>query len=295
MNRWFFCVLLLSSCQSTTNEGPFLPGRVVGVNRNSKLEETSGLAASRRYPGFLWAHNDSGNPPDLFLLDSTGQTSARLRLAGANNKDWEDMAAMTTADSVTWLFIGDIGDNLEKRTVKRIYKLAEPPLDEENDIPVADTLFIRLSDEPRDTEAMLADPLTRNLYLVTKREGEVLLYEIKFPFTADTLVAERTLQIPLRQVTAGDISTDGLEILLKTYDGIYYWKRLPGQSVPDALRQPGTELSYEREPQGESIAWALDGSGFYTLSENAKGERGRLYFYARRSAGQLLDALGPRP
>lgn len=202
------------------------------------------------------------------------------------------MAAMTTADSVTWLFIGDIGDNLEKRKVKRIYKLAEPLLDETSGIPVADTLFIRLSDEPRDTEALLADPITQNLYLVTKRESEVHVYELTYPFNADTLVAQPVLHLPMRHVTAGDISPNGQEILIKSYDAIYYWKRAPGQSVPDALRQPGTELSYEREPMGESIAWAADGSGFYTLSENSKGERGRLYFYERR---QRPDSLKPRP
>lgn len=290
MHRWLL-LLLLFSCQSKPSDGPFLPGRVLGVNRNAKLEETSGLAASRRYTGLLWAHNDSGHPADLFLLDSLGQTTAQFRLARARNKDWEDMAAMTTDNGVTWLFIGDIGDNRQQRRVKRIYKLLEPDLDESKEIPVTDTLLVRLSDEPRDTEALLADPITQNLYLVTKREGEVLLYELKQPFTADTLVAQQILALPYRQVTAGDISLDGMEILIKTYDGIYYWKRRPGQSVPDALREPGIELPYEPEPQGEAIAWATDGSGFYTLSENAKGERGRLIFYARR----VPDSLTVRP
>jgi hypothetical protein len=120
------------------------------------------------------------------------------------------------------------------------------------------------------------------LYLVTKRQGDAWLYELKYPFETDTLIARRVLHIPLRHVTGGDISADGTEILLKTYDIIQYWKREPTQSVPDALRQPGTSLSYEREPMGETITWAVDGSGYYTLSENAKGVRGRLYFYARR-------------
>lgn len=118
-----------------------------------------------------------------------------------------------------------------------------------------------------------------------------MLYEVTYPFNGDTLVAQPVLRLPFRHVTAGDISSDGLEIVVKNYHAIYYWKRMPGQSVPDALRQPGTELSYEREPMGESIAWALDGSGFYTLSENTKGERGKLYFYARRP----LDSLGAKP
>lgn len=274
-------LLLMAACQSAPTDGPFLPGQVLGVNNNKKLEETSGLAASRRYPGHFWAHNDSGHPTDLFLLDSTGQTQAKFHLAGAHNKDWEDMAAMTVADT-TWLFIGDIGDNLRKRAVKRIYQLAEPSIEDEGEVQVSDTLLVRLEDEIHDTEALLADPISRNLYLVTKRQGDAWLYELKYPFEADTLIARRVLHIPLRHVTGGDISANGTEILLKTYDVIHYWRREPSQSVPDALLQPGTPLAYEREPLGETIAWAVDGSGFYTLSENAKGVRGRLYFYARR-------------
>jgi hypothetical protein len=260
----------------------------MGINQNPNLEEVSGLVASVRHPGKLWAHNDSGNPAVLFLLDSTGSTVTSFRIAGARNRDWEDIA-IGGPDSAAVLFIGDIGDNQEHRQVKYIYCVKEPMDLEQEELPVVDTLKIQFEGRPRDSEALLADPVSGNLFLITKREREVRLYEIPYPFVSDTLILESVAQLPLQHITAGDISRDGSEILLRNYTSIYYWRRAPGQSVPDALRQPPVELPYEPEPQGETIAWAGDGSGYFTLSENGKGERGKLLFYSRVSGDKKSE------
>lgn len=282
---WCIClvgILFVTGCEWKAEEGPFSSGRILGANTNAALAEASGLAASRRYPGFLWSHNDSGHPPELFLLDSTGQTQITFRLTGVRNRDWEDIAIGPGPDSSTWLYIGDIGDNAGRHRFKRVYMLSEPDRETDSVLMVADTLVIRLADKPRDTEALLVDPLTRNLYLVSKREKEVKLYEIQFPF-GDTVAVEPLMDLPFRHVTAGDISRDGTEILLKSYTTIYYWDRRPGESVPEALRRPAVELTYDPEPIGEAVAWASDGSGYYTLSENPKGEQSQLLFYVRRN------------
>ncbi|MBL7850595.1 MAG: hypothetical protein JNN04_06810 [Cyclobacteriaceae bacterium] len=252
-----------------------------GTNKNKDLEETSGLVASQLYPGCFWAHNDSGHPAELFLLDSTAQTRASFLIAGAKNRDWEDIARLTI-DSTSMLFIGDIGDNNRQHGMKVIYCVPEPDsLEGITELIPSRTLWIRLSGGYRDLEALMADPTTKNLYLISKREYEVNVYEIAYPYPEDTLEVAPILQLPLSQITAADISADGSEILIKNYNEVYYWKRLPGQRIAEVLSTDPISLPYEQEPQGESITWALDGSGYYTLSENGKGERGRLYFYAR--------------
>jgi hypothetical protein len=53
-------------------------------------------------------------------------------------------------------------------------------------------------------------------------------------------------------------------------------------ALPEALRKKPDILHYTEEPQGESLAFNLDGSGFYTLSEQIVGEETYLYFYGRR-------------
>jgi hypothetical protein len=280
--KFSIALLLLFSCASPKPEQwIFTLGTEKGVNDNKRLEETSGLVASDRYRGYYWAHNDSGHPAKLFLLDSMALTRATFPISGAKNRDWEDITRLTL-DSVSLLFIGDIGDNKQQHDIKIIYCVPEPKnLDSTSALNPTQTLWIRLAGRARDMEALMADPVTKNLYLISKREHEVNVYEITYPYPRDTLEVEAILELPISRITAADISADGSEILLKNYTDVFYWKRSPGQTIPDALKASPIILPYEREPQGESIAWALDGSGYYTLSENGKGERGRLLFYKR--------------
>lgn len=279
----FLILLGMVACQSPRRaDTPFESGIVVGVNSNEKLKEASGLAASTRYPGHLWSHNDSGHHADLFLLDETGKTTVSFRLAKIKNRDWEDIAIGPGPKDGAYIYIGDIGDNEALFPYKYIYRLREPDLNHEGKLHDVDTLTVKLPDKPRDTETLMIDPLTKNLFLVTKREKEVRLYEIAYPFLTDTLVATQITSLPMRQIVAGDISRDGREVLLKSYDHIYYWKRAGRESVGDLLKTPAIELDYNREPLGEAIAWAADGSGFFTMGENAKGRRGTLIFYKRR-------------
>lgn len=274
-------VVAIGCAAPETSTGLFEPGVALGVNHNKQLEESSGLVASSKFPGRLWAHNDSGHAPEIFLLDSTAQTQASFRISGAVNRDWEDICRLST-DTASYLFIGDIGDNSRRHGLKVIYCVPEPDrLEGLSELTPTKTITIHLAGGYRDMEALMADPLTQNLYLISKREHAVRVYEVAFPYPDDTVHLDHILEIPVSKITAADISPDGSEILMKNYTDVFYWKRNAGQTVVEALKAPPLILPYEREPQGESIAWAIDGSGYYTLSENGKGERGKLYFYPR--------------
>lgn len=286
LTKWFTLpvTIFVIACQPSRSDSDtlFLKGEVLGTNNNKRLKEASGLVASVRYPGYLWSHNDSGHPADLFLLDSIGQTRAEFRLAKIKNRDWEDISMGTGPGDASYIYLGDIGDNNGQYQFKYLYRLKEPDLDQLEELHEVDTLVVKLNGEIHDTETLMIDPITKNIYIVTKREKNVGLYEIKFPFQEDTVIANRIATLPLKQIVAGDISPDGGEILLKNYNHIYYWKRPPGMSVGNALMAPNMVLPYERESVGESIAWAYDGSGFFTLGENTQGDRAKLYFYKRR-------------
>jgi hypothetical protein len=71
-------------------------------------------------------------------------------------------------------------------------------------------------------------------------------------------------------------------VLLKNYNEIYYWKRNSNEPILEVLKRKPIKIDYDREPQGEAIAWKLDGSGFYTLSESKLIVGGNLYFYKRK-------------
>ncbi len=278
-------IFSMLACQADMpDESPFEIGHAVGTNKNKKLEETSGLVASEKNHGYLWAHNDGGHPAEIFLLDeNTAKSIKAFGLSKARNRDWEDIAlGPGPEENVNYLYIGDIGDNLANFPVKYVYRIREPSMDGPEDIVDFDTLIIKLEDEPRDAEALMVDPVSRNLYLISKREHSVRLYEVPFPFTTDTLIAHSICKLPYRSITAADISADGKEVLIKNYDQIFYWKKKGDETIPDLLKTPAIRLAYDRELQGEAIAWARDGSGFYSLGENAKGERAKLFFYKRK-------------
>src|SRR5262245_41247001 len=56
------------------------------------LVESSGVAISRRTPGVLWSHNDSGNDSILFAIEPNGTARGRMRVP-VRMRDWEDISA----------------------------------------------------------------------------------------------------------------------------------------------------------------------------------------------------------
>ena len=70
----------------------FSGGRQVAEIQDLRLTEASGMVASRKNKGLLWVHNDSGNQPRIFLIDTLGKVQRAFYLKNAMNFDWEDIA-----------------------------------------------------------------------------------------------------------------------------------------------------------------------------------------------------------
>lgn len=292
----FCCIAVLGGCASipTDPAGGMRVGERVdgGEVKAPHLIEISGVASSRRYPGMLWVHNDSGDTNRLYLIDRQGQYYGELWLDGCSARDWEDLATgPDPASSGHFLYVGDTGDNLGVFRDRQICRVIEPELTlGEEPFSLrrsAEVLRVKFADQPRDAEALLVDPLTHDIYIVTKREPQVVLYRLPYPqpFGGRMEVAPQGI-LALTGVSAGDVSPDGGEILLKTLSGIFYWRIRPGASWLETLQGLPHRVPYVREPQGEALAWAADGSGYFTLSEKVLGLAPHVYFYPR---------LGPLP
>jgi hypothetical protein len=290
-----FCLLALSfliSCSKkkvNTNEKYFLTGKPLGELENKNLEEASGLVASIKNPGCLWTHNDSGNKAQVFLIDTHANVKLTCTLKGIENRDWEDISiGPGPASDKKYIYVGDIGDNFARYPLKFVYRFEEPQMVKGVDkivITKFDTITFRLEDQQKDTETLIIDPKTNDLYIVSKREEPVFVYQLKYPFnTKDTLTARRLFSLPFTQIVAGDFSSDGEELLLKNYEDIYYWKTPKEKSLQEALKEKPELLAYEQEPQGEAIAWARGDNGFYTLTEKVEGEKCELFFHKRNNA-----------
>jgi hypothetical protein len=291
--RFLFASLILVSCStnqtSKVDEPEFHRGKKLAEHKLKVLKEVSGLASSINNPGLLWAHNDSGNDSDIFLIDQNLSVTQRYVLAGVENRDWEDIVVGPGPDSArNYLYVAEIGDNEAVFPYKYIYRFEEPAIktahqQETITITEFETIIFELPDGRKDTEALLVDPKTRNLIVVSKREEPVNVYQIEYPYPInDTITAKQVATLPLTQIVAGSFSSDGNEILMKNYNHIYYWKNSSNMSLLELLKEQPKEIPYSIEPQGESITWAYDDSGFFTISEINKGKNSFLYFYKRK-------------
>ena len=266
------------------SEGLFTVGESMGIV-DERLVEASGLVASVNNPGYLWSHNDSGNPSEIFLIDQHARIKLTCKFINLENRDWEDIAVGTSlSEGKTYIYVGDIGDNQALYPTKLIYRFEEPVFTDQQEIIISeyDTLIVKLPDGVRDSEAMMIDPISLDIFLFSKREDSVRLYQIQYPFDQDLLLAERIAILPFHNINAADISNDGSEVLIKDYDKIYYWRKEGKESIRELLLKKPIELPYEKGPQDEAITWMRDGSGFFTLGETVGGEGGNLVFHKRK-------------
>ena len=265
-----------------------------GALESAALNEVSGLAASIKNKGALWVHNDSGGEPKVYLIDTLGKTLGSYLLAGAKNRDWEDIAVGPgPKEGETYVYVGEIGDNDAKYPVKRVYRFVEPTHTEVNAVDTiqqVDQIQFVYPDGRRDAETLLLDPLTKDLYIISKRDQFSHIYQMAYPQdTSQTNTLEmvghlsQEVQSILNQPTGGDIASDGREVLIKSYVQVYYWQRENAQTSIAQLLQTAPEiLVYSPDPQGEAIGFAVNGSGYYTLIEQRGGTKPFLYLYKRK-------------
>jgi hypothetical protein len=278
--KYPFFILLASIlfCSCKKNEGNNNPPLFDSVTQVHAiipvLNEVSGIADSRQNPGYLWGEEDSGNPSDIFLISHTGQVSKSIHLEGITNRDWEDMAYFGGD-----LYLAETGDNNLAETDYRFYHFPEPSAATDTVHNIA-TIHFKYPDGAHDAEAFIVDPVTKDIYVITKRDNPSRIYKISFPFGADN-TAVLAGNLPFTGVVSATLSEDGKECIVKTYNNLYYYTIAPGNSIPQILMHTYIPLPYHIEPQGEAVCFAADGSGFYTLSEKGFSSSVNLYFYKR--------------
>jgi hypothetical protein len=266
-----------------------LRARVTGRVTAPGATELSGLALSRTQAGVLWAHNDSGDRARVLALTPDGALLADLAVPGAENVDWEDIAVGPAPGGGAALHLADIGDNLGRRPSIAVYRVPEPRLTGPRTgvTAPAERLDLRYPGGRRfDAEALLVDPATGGLAIVTKSfAGASAVYvpaRPPRPGVTRTLRRVATLSLgPGGAVTAGGVSGDGRTIVLRTYDRALVWRRPAGAGLGAALRaRPCTaRADLLREGQGEALALTRDGRAFFTVPE---GPRPALRRYAPR-------------
>ena len=299
-------ILIFITISSLLNGISFGPRIDRGMLQNDEISEASGLAVSGWDTEVLWTHNDSGGETAIYALSAYGEHLGKYYLDGITFRDVEDIASGSgPLTGVSYLYLADIGDNSGIYPEKYIYRVREPEIDAQqipgefyisaDDIEVIAVVYPDGANY--DAETVFIDNQSKNIYLVTKRNpanpfsGDTdIVFKAEYPqdlISVNLLEEVSELSLDLYQgygITGGDLSSSGLELLLKTYDKVYFWEIEPGMSVEELFSEPGVQVNYELEPQGEAICWGYGDDAYFTCGEEYEGYPSHLSYYARYSS-----------
>jgi hypothetical protein len=270
--------------EKDANENIFSNRIIGGIIENKEIDEGSGLAFSRIHDGLIYTHNDSGGGRKIFVIDTLGKGMGVFKLKGVWNRDWEDLAVGPGPDpTLNYLYVGEIGDNQERYSNIFIYRFPEPEQFTEGMEVEPEILKLTYPDGAKDAETLMVDPISKDIYILTKRDSLNILYKTtQDDFAKGEAILERVLELSLTMSVAGDISPDGKEILIKNYFTVYYWTRNEDETIEQALSRDPVILPYKPEPQGEAIGFQPNGKSYYTLSEKRFNIEPMLYRYNRK-------------
>ncbi|MFK7925068.1 MAG: hypothetical protein AB8H47_24135 [Bacteroidia bacterium] len=205
-----FSIGLLSACQTWRYQ------RLARLP--DTIAEASGLYLSA--PDTCWWLNDSGGKPSIYATSLEGELLDSISIPGSQNVDWEEL----TSDKQGYLYLCDIGNNLNARQDLLIYKWKAG-------MKAAEKIRFRYPDQKAfpplaaqqnfDAEACFwyAD----SLYIFSKnRSGDgnyfTKLYALPDQAGEYVAVLKDSLSLQDRVVTAAAINPQGDEITLITYD-----------------------------------------------------------------------------
>jgi hypothetical protein len=215
----------------------------------------------------------------VFALAPDGRLLGEFAVSGARAVDWEDIAIGRSPDGTgEALYVGDTGDNAAQRPEIVVYVAPEPQArgGAGATAPARRVALRYPGAEAHDAEALLVDPATGRIVIVTKSlGGEADVYVAPRRLGGGTATLRRTGSLALgfgQPVTDASLSADGRTVVLRTYDRALVFTRRRGEMLSAALRRRpcAADVSLASEGQGEAVALARDGRSFYTVPEGTR-------------------------
>ena len=279
--------------------GPIVPKLPKGVHikhvgdiENKAIGEASGLAASNLRSDVLWVINDSGDKPFIYAMGVNGSDLGFVRVEGAVNIDWEDLAAFTYNDT-PYILIADVGDNLERREIVTLYIVKEPRIQparygKARSVKLEWKIDFRYENAPRDCEAVSVDTKNRRIFLITKRTVPPMVYQLPlFPSRGPSIsTAEKVAELAgiTKMNTSGirfntmlnsfkyaptamDIAPDGLAAAILTYHSVYLFSLTPGEDWVRILSGKAVKVPIPRLYQAEALCFGMKWNHLFFTSE----------------------------
>lgn len=178
------------------------------------LTESSGLA--RATENSFWTLNDSGGKNELYEFNQNGQIINTLKIKGAKNEDWEELAE----DDLGNLYIGDFGNNSQKRKNLVIYKTKNGKSDK-IEFRYKDQKNFPANSDNFDCEAFFWFNNELHLFTKGKENKKLITKHYVIPDSPGKYEVSPEDKLDVNEtVTAADISPDKSKFALLTYGKI---------------------------------------------------------------------------
>ena len=290
LSVWILLTAAAVVADDGSNDRSF--GHVVEVGKiaNPALVELSGLARSGLDKNVIWAINDGGNQPLLFAVGRDGADLGSVLIAGARNRDWEDIASFTQ-ESTAYLLIADVGDNHGHRESSTIYIIKEPKINKarlkQNSVKIVARIRFTYEDGPKDCEAVAVTISDKKILLLSKRTSPVVLYELPLEIDSkdSTAIARRKYPVPgISKPSAMDISPRGNSAVILTYSRAYLFARRSGENWQAAFARTPRPLNFPPLLQQEALCFSKNGKSVYISSEGRSAPLLRIDLIEKSSA-----------
>lgn len=236
----------------------------------SSLTETSAIEKVKG-SNLLWVIQDSGNNNHLYGLERDGKIAKDIRVLNAENNDWEDL----TSDHKGNIYIGDFGNNNEKRKTFSIYKI--PRVNDLETSARADLIQFTL---PKDmnSEDFESFFIFHDFFYVFSKHSKTCEL-IKIPNEIGKHEAEYVSNIKLKgkhnKVTSADISDDGTTVVLLNHDKL--WK-ITGFSGDNFFNGNIEVLEFDHNSQKEGVH-LINNEKVLITDERNKFDGGNIYHF----------------
>lgn len=275
VQAYFFLSYLMGIGQTIPSE------KVAPLPRD--LTECSGMVAL--HENAIALVNDGGNAPELFIVDTLGQLIHKSEIPGVKNVDWESLAF---ADGV--LYIGDFGNNRNKRIDLTIYRLQMGAFFSQGKMEVLEPIYFAYEDQhdfppdgPQrnyDLEAMVL--LNDSIFLFTKNrtkpfDGYTHCYGLSIKPGKQTAQRLQSYQTGLGLtesfwISGADYSARHKQLVLTGYDKLWIFSDFAGTNFFEGKAE---RYYYNRFSQKEGIC--IMGNKIYYTDEKNNDITGFLY------------------
>jgi hypothetical protein len=227
---------------------------------DERFTEISGMTYSQRHDNVIYLHNDSSGGPQIYAVDArTCETLATLTIDGIEARDIEAIGSGRTAKGRPILWIADIGDNLNSWPEVRLHRVREPKELRDRTLP-ARTYRFTYPERPLNAEALLADPDSTQVWVVTKQSAKGTLYALPKRMSESGVNMATAVGSTGALVTDGAVSPDGSRYALRDYVDAELLDGLPPGSDPLTVYLP-------LQLQGEAMTWTQDGTALLVAGE----------------------------